>query len=512
MDDHLYATHSITWRLWLATAVSWLSTFQFGFHLSVFNAPQDIISCQNHVVDGLAAVYEDTFWGSLDRLQCIPMEKNGIAMINTIFTGAGFLSSTMVGSHTLSSVIGRNTMQKITAFLFFMGSLLIAFANSQVMINFGRFFAGFAAGSCMVIAPIFINEITPFNHRGLIGSLLQFGVPCGILLAQLIAFPWSNDYQWRNLFMFGAGIGLLQLILLFATIESPKWLIMNSGEITKACNILFRLRTDNAATQYEILHWRRMSTYQSSPESTADVSETSSLIGTSIKDGFVPLSTAMSRRGSIDPSSLSPLDYLTGGKYKKEWIAILIIMSAQQLSGMNAITFYGVSVLSNIMPPGTNVLILTSSLAATNMVVSLVTAPLIDKLGRRFLILLSMGAMGVCATIISSGLLAKNDYVAAFGCFGFNIGFSIGLGQIPFLMISELSSHEAIGKAQSLGTMCNWLSNVAIAYSFPLARNIFGDSVFFMFGVTGLIFFVAIFMLVPETKGRKSYDEVWGTG
>lgn len=508
MEDYLYTKHSITWRLAWATAISCLSTLQFGFHLSVFNAPQQIIACQSHVI---AASYEDTFWGKLDRSQCIPMNQNGIATINTVFTLAGLLSSTLVGSYTVSSCMGRNTSQKLSAVLYFAGSLIIAFANSLPIINLGRFLGGVAAGMSMVLAPIFINEITPFNHRGLMGSLLQFGVPSGILLAQLIAFPWSNDYDWRFLFVFGGGIALLQLVLLFTSIESPKWLIMHSGEFTRASEILHRLRSDSAATKYEILHWRRLSSNLSESSSSLELNETTSLLESSAKDGFIPLSTAMSRRGSIDPSELSPMDYITKGKYKKEWVAIVIIMSAQQLSGMNAITFYGVSVLSNIVPPNTNVLYLTSALAATNVIFSLLASPLTDKWGRKFLILLSLAAMSACSVIISCGLLTKRDFVAAFGCFGFIVGFSFGLGQVPFLMVSELSSHEAVGKAQSLGTMSNWVSNVAIAFGFPLMRNLMGDSVFIIFTISGVIFFVMTYVFVPETKGRMAYEEIWGT-
>lgn len=507
MEDQLYVNHKIRWRLLWATAICCLTTLQFGFHLSVFNAPQQIISCQSH---GRGDGYSDGMWARWGMNQCIPMDKSGIATINTVFTVAGFLSSTLVGSHKVLNSVGRNTVQKATAILYILGCISIAFANSLPVMNLGRFLAGVAAGSSMVVAPIFINEITPFNHRGLMGSLLQFGVATGILLAQLIAFLWSNDNDWRNLFIFGAGIGLLQLVLLFTTIESPKWLIMHNGEISHASKVLNQLRSDEVAAQYEILHWRRLATNQPSTTSSVGLSETSSLLESSPKDNLYPVSTAMSRRGSIDPSTLSPISYITGSKYKKEWIAVVLIMSAQQLSGMNAITFYGVSVLSKIVPPDTNVIYLTSSLALTNVIVSLAVSPLIDRWGRKLLLLASVTTMSLCSVIISTGLINQKDYMAAVGCFGFVIGFSVGLGQIPFLMISELSSQEAIGKAQALGTMSNWLSNVAIAYAFPYLKEILGDAVFFLFTVTGIIFFVAMYIYVPETKGREGYDEIWG--
>lgn len=506
MDDFLYVKHSIRWRLLWATCVCCLSTLQFGFHLSVFNAPQDIISCQNHVL-GLDLRYKDSLWGHWGRKQCVSMDRSGITTINTIFTAAGLISSVLVGSHSILNHLGRRTLLQVATTLYLVGSVTIAFANTFLVINIGRFLAGIAAGSSMVVAPIFINEISPFNKRGLMGSILQFGVPIGILLAQIIAFRWSNDLQWRNLFVFGGALGAIQLVLLFTSVESPKWLIMHRGIINHATKVLNTLRSDETAAQYEILHWRRLSTNM---HESGKASETSSLLESSPKSDFVPLSTAMSRRGSVDPSTLSPQEYLTETKYRKEWIAIVIIMCAQQLTGMNAITFYGVSVLSNIVPPGTNVLVLTSSLAATNVVAAAIASPLTDKWGRKFLLLLSIAVMGICSVVISSALLLHKDYIAAGGCFGFVIGFALGLGQVPFLMISELSSHEAIGKAQSLGTTCNWMSNVAIAYAFPFFRDFLGDSVFYVFGFTAALFFYVIYSYVPETSGKVAYEDVWG--
>lgn len=502
--DKLHASHSITSTLAWATAISCMSTIQFGFHLSVFNAPQQIISCHQHA-PGPLPHYSDTVWDSFGLHQCVPIGLSGIASINTFFTLGGLLSSTLAGSHTLTSWVGRKHLQVCSALLYLLGSGLVMAANSLLMINVGRFMAGIAAGASMVIAPILISEITPFNHRGLMGSMLQFGVAIGILLAQLIAFPWNNDQQWRLLFAFGGALALLQFVLLFTIVELPKWLIMHRGDVFNATEILHSLRLDKLATRHEITHWQRLSC-NTPDKSPSDVTP---LLEESLQDGFTPLSTTMSRRGSIDPSTISVQEYLSTRKYRKEWVAVALIMTAQQLCGMNAITFYGVLVLSNIVPSGTNVLVLTSLLATTNVVFTFAVSPFIDHWGRKPLLLLSVAAMGVCSVLISTGLLQQWDYVTAVGCFGFIIGFSIGLGQIPFLMVSELSSHEVIGKAQLFGTTLNWIANVAVAYLFPVLRDVLGNSTFFVFFFVGLVFFTAIAWRVPETKGKTEYDDVW---
>lgn len=508
MEDPLYTRHRITPRLAWATAISCLSTLQFGFHLAVLNAPLLVLSCKKHIL-GPSSDYLDTLWSHYGRTQCIPMHLSNIALLNTMFTVGGLFSSMVAGSHTVSAAHGRCRIQKLCAVCYLVGSVLFAGANSVWAMYLARFFSGMGAGASMVVAPILISELTPFNHRGLMGLLLQFGVAIGIFVAQAIAFPWSNDQQWRQLFVFGGILAFAQFALLFTTVESPKWLVMHRGDVSSATQILHTLRSDVLAMRFEINHWRRLSNNTAKDKCVDKALETSALLDASPEDDFHPLSTTMSRRGSIDPSTLTVSEYLSMVRYRKELVAIVVIMTAQQLCGMNAITFYGVSVLSNIVPSGTNVLYLTCLLAVCNAVSSLLVSPFIDRWGRKPLLLVSVSLQGICAIFISLGLIRGSDYMAAIACFGFIIGFSVGLALIPFLMVSEFASHETIGKAQAMGTMWNWLANIAIAYLFPLMRDWFGDSVFFVFFGISVVYFGAIWARVPETRGKLDYRDIW---
>lgn len=507
MHESLYAHHKITVRLAWTTLLSCLGTLQFGFHLAALNAPQQIISCQTHV-PGPFPSYQDTFWARHGLKQCIPMLSHDIAWINTMFSVGGLLSSTVAGSHTMAALCGRRRLQILCAAFYVAGSLLLAFSNSFFAINCARFLVGLGAGAAMVVAPILINEISPFNHRGLMGSLLQFAVAIGIFLAQLIAFAWGNDQQWRMHFIFGAAMGLAQFVFLFTSSESPKWLITHRGEVTKALAILQTLRSDLRASTAEINHWRRLSTTQAQ-SARKGPNENMPLLEDGVWEDFHPLSSATSRRGSIDPSSLSMTEYLTSQIYRREIIATAVIMTAQQLCGMNAITFYGVSVLSNIVPEDTNVLLLTSSLAFCNVVLALVVSPVVDRWNRKTLLLASVSTMAMFSVLISVGILNQLDLLAALSCFGFIIGFSIGLCQIPFLMVSEFSAQETIGKTQSFGTMLNWLANIIIASMFPMLREYLGGYIFLMFTAIGIYYIGAIIRCVPETKGRLQYHDIW---
>ncbi|KAM9901599.1 hypothetical protein OXX69_008644 [Metschnikowia pulcherrima] len=495
--------HKITWSLVWATLVSCMSTLQFGFHLAVFNAPQAILSCHKSI-PGPFPSYADTFWGHLNLDQCIRMGPTSTAYINTMFTLGGLISSTIVGFRTVNGNFGRKHLQKISAFTFFLGSALISISKNVFCLESGRLLTGFAAGSSMVTAPILVSELTPYNHRGLMGSLLQFGVAIGILFAQLIAFLWSNDQQWRNLFVAGAFLGLLQFALMFTTVESPKWLIMERGDVSGASEILHSVRTNKSATRHEINHYRSLSSVEPSRNS-----ETAHLLKSQGEIASSPFVDTIGADPQPEPATSSFANYVSQAKYRKEWIAVTIIMTAQQLCGMNAITFYGVSVLSNVVPASTNVLILTSSLALTNVVSALAVSPFIDKWGRKPFLLLSVGCMATCSVVISAGLIQQKDAIAALGCFGFVVAYSIGLGQIPFLMVSELSSSEAVGVAQSFGTSLNWMANICVAFMFPILQELLHGWVFFVFFVLGVFYFGAISWYVPETRGKAEYHEIW---
>lgn len=509
-SDPLYARHRVTGGLLWATTVLCLSTFQFGFHLAVLNAPMAYISCAAE--ESLHSA-QSPFWGALP--QCVKMLSRDTALLNTAFTVGGLLALVFAGTHAAAEVAGRKRTQMACSLLFAAGLAMFALGSTRFMLLGGRFLAGLAAGASMVIAPILVSELTSFHHRGLMGLLLQFGVAFGILGAQLVAFPWASPTGWRWIFVVGAGLAFLQFVLFFTTCESPKWLILHRNDVPSAEEILHLLRSNKLAMRHELHHWRRLLNNMSDSGRSSDPLSDSVLKASTysetlaLLDSDLELAPVKSRRGSIDPSKITVYEFFTVPKYRKEWIAVMVIMTALQLCGMNSITFYGVSILSGIVPAGTNVLWLTSALALANVVSMLSVLPCIDSWGRKPLLLLSVTVMGLCAVIILVGMSTGIDALAALGCFGFIVGFSAGLGPIPFLMVPELSSHETMGLGQSMGTMWNWLANVAIAYLFPVLNGLLGPYVFYVFFGISVFYFVVIWWTVPETKGSLDYDEVW---
>ncbi|KAK6883465.1 putative metabolite transport protein [Candida tropicalis] len=433
IHNFLDKRHSITFTLAWSTFFICLSALQFGYHLAELNAPGEILSC-NFKKPGPLPSYDDTIWSHLNFRQCIKMPDYGVALVTTMFTIGGLLASIVLGFTSVCSTYGRKQLCTVAALFYFLGSSLMSFSQTNWQINLGRLLSGVGAGSSLIMSPILINELAPHNHRGLLGSLMQFAVSLGILLAQV----------------------------------------------------------------FEIQHWKHLLT-NNLVQQDEEQTETSSLL-------------SHESQSSFDPPSISTWKFLSDLKYRNQLIAVVLIMTGQQWSGVNTITYYGVQVLNGIFnnPDGNMVLFLSCLISTVNVLVSVGVAPLIDKWGRKPLLMSSVVICGVSALSLAIGIPTKNDAVVVTAFFSFIIGFGIGLGPIPFLMISEFTGHDVVTIAQSFGTVMNWCSNMSVAMFFPILTKLLGGGlVFSVFAINCLLYGIGFYYNIPETKGFNHSNDVW---
>ncbi|EER34461.1 conserved hypothetical protein [Candida tropicalis MYA-3404] len=497
IHNFLDKRHSITFTLAWSTFFICLSALQFGYHLAELNAPGEILSC-NFKKPGPLPSYDDTIWSHLNFRQCIKMPDYGVALVTTMFTIGGLLASIVLGFTSVCSIYGRKQLCTVAALFYFLGSSLMSFSQTNWQINLGRLLSGVGAGSSLIMSPILINELAPHNHRGLLGSLMQFAVSLGILLAQVVSYFYSDDQQWRIIFIVAGCLGLIQFLGLFTVPESPKWLIMKYSDVQQATLILESLRTDHTTVEFEIQHWKHLLT-NNLVQQDEEQTETSSLL-------------SHESQSSFDPPSISTWKFLSDLKYRNQLIAVVLIMTGQQWSGVNTITYYGVQVLNGIFnnPDGNMVLFLSCLISTVNVLVSVGVAPLIDKWGRKPLLMSSVVICGVSALSLAIGIPTKNDAVVVTAFFSFIIGFGIGLGPIPFLMISEFTGHDVVTIAQSFGTVMNWCSNMSVAMFFPILTKLLGGGlVFSVFAINCLLYGIGFYYNIPETKGFNHSNDVW---
>lgn len=184
-------------------------------------------------------------------------------------------------------------------------------------------------------------------------------------------------------------------------------------------------------------------------------------------------------------------------------------MIAQQLCGINSIVMYGVSLLADLLE--SNSALLNILVSVLNIIATTGFAPLADILGRKPVLLTSIAGMSISSVLLAFGIRAAIPLLSAIAVLLFVASFAFALGPIPFILASELVGPEAVGATQSWALAANWIATFIVAQFFPLVNQKLGKgTVYFVFAAIAAVSFVFVGWYVPETKGKKDVDEVWG--
>ena len=196
-------------------------------------------------------------------------------------------------------------------------------------------------------------------------------------------------------------------------------------------------------------------------------------------------------------------------EHRQAVIAVVSVMLAQQLCGINSVFFYSVTFLSGILSNQAG--LITVAVGALNVIVTIACSPLSDKLGRKTCLLASIAGMGANALLLAMAILFKVKILAAIATLLFVASFAVGLGPVPFILPAELVGPEAVGAVQGWALGANWIATFMVAYLFPILNNALSEGrVFFLFTALAVVFFTFISWWVPESRGKADADEVWG--
>lgn len=180
------------------------------------------------------------------------MNTDQFAVVSSMFTLGGFLGALAAGP--LCNKYGRLLTMRLTTIFFVIGPIIESAAPSIGLLAFGRVVSGVAAGSAVVVVPIYISEVAPPKEKGLFGALTQIMVNMGIVIAQVLGYFLSKDSLWRIILAVAGGIGLLQLLALTVVPESPKWLAEHRSP-QHARHILKKMRGHEADLDEEVKAW-----------------------------------------------------------------------------------------------------------------------------------------------------------------------------------------------------------------------------------------------------------------
>jgi len=422
------------------------------------------------------------------------------AAISSVFTLGGLLGSLTSGP--LTSRYGRLLCMRFTSLFFLVGSVIAYLATSAPALGVSRFLTGTAAGASTVIVPLYISEVVPAERRGFFGSWTQVGVNVGILGTQSLGYSVSEGGkgEWRWVFVVGVGIAIVQIVGLGGVVESPKWLGGVKGDVAKARRALQRIRGRSSGVEEEIASWGVTPTPTERQRLLDEEAEAPSLLQ--------PVSPTRSK-----PTTLGFLQVLTDPLTRPAILAVVGIMFAQQLCGINSIIMYSVSLLKDLLPISSG--ILTILISIINLAATIASSPLPDRLGRKTCILLSIAGQGTSSLILALSIVFNYKLLSAFAVLFFVAFFAVGLGPVPFILASELVGPEAVGAAQSWALGANYVATFLVAYLFPIVNEelnrVLGGAgwVYFIFAGFAVAAGVFVTKRVPETRG-KGWEEVWG--
>jgi SP family arabinose:H+ symporter-like MFS transporter len=407
------------------------------------------------------------------------------------FLEGWFVSSALVGciagvafSGELSDRFGRKTPLVTSAVLFLLSALGCALMPTLPWIIAARFIGGVGIGIASNVVPLYISEIAPAKSRGRLITYYQFALTFGILVAYLsnaalvnrsINTPAGEGFfhtlfvseVWRGMMGLGVLPALLFLVGLFLVPESPRWLIQK-GYTEKGKHILNKINEPVEAQ----------------------------------KD-------FQNIKGNLHEQQISYKE-LFAPQWRRALIIGLLLPLFSQFSGINAIIYYGPSILSNAGISLSNSLLSQVIFGAANMLFTLIAIWKVDSAGRRPLYL--AGTAGAAISLFMTGLcfaMGATTSIWLLVCvLAFLACFAFSIGPLKFVIAAEIFPNKIRGRAMALSIMVMWIADTIVGQLTPiLLKGIGTTATFWIFAAFCVIAYITVYKLLPETKG-KTLEEI----
>lgn len=394
------------------------------------------------------------------------------AIIGAVLLGAVFGTAT---SDLIGDKFGRKKTIIVSAFIFAFGGIVTALAPDALTLSIGRIFLGVAVGVASCIAPMYISEAAPDRIRGGLVFLFQLAITIGILAAYLVDYALvgaENGWRWM------LGLSVVPAIILWAGMfsmpESPRWLV-SKNRLAEARTVLTKLRG-----------------------------------GASVEEELQDIQGSFAEQKG---ENISWTDLLSP-RLRMPLIIGLGLAIFQQITGINTVIYYAPTILESAGFNSAALSILaTVGVGVVNVLATVVSVFMVDRMGRRPLLLI-----GLIGMIISMGLigwtfqapqLTDAMKLAAVGSLMLYVAsFAISLGPLFYLIVSEIYPLSIRGQAVSIMNVIQWSANFIVSSTFLTLTEAVGHSMtFWLYGLMSMAAWVFFFILVPETKGR-SLEEI----
>ena len=396
-------------------------------------------------------------------------------VVSVVLVGAAIAA---LGGGRLADRIGRRATLLITGVIFVLGAILCAIAPSVNVLLVGRILVGLGIGFASTVVPLYISEISPASARGKNVSLFQLAITIGILAAYFVDYSFAGSQGWRWMLGLAVVPGLLLSLGMLPMPETPRWLV-RSGRSEHARRVLEKIRGRNTKVDDEL----------ADIEASLAVSQEHG----SWKDLFSP---------AVRPALIIG-------------VGLAII---QQITGINTVIYYAPTIIrSSGMPSASGAILATAGIGLVNVLMTVVSMWLIDRVGRRPLLLWSLGGMVVTLGLL--GLLFRVEHnggslalLAVITLMAYVASFAVGLGPVFWLLIAEIYPLKIRGEAEGAAASANWTFNFIVSLTFlSLVQSIGTSLSFWVYGLLSVASWFFCYALVPETKGRtlEEIESFW---
>jgi sugar porter (SP) family MFS transporter len=389
---------------------------------------------------------------------------------------SGVLAGAAIGSFVggrLADLHGRRRLLFATAVIFVIGALVCAAALSPAMLVAGRLIVGLGIGLASGTVPVYISEVSSADDRGWQVSLFQLAITIGIVLAYLVDFALAPSEAWRLMFGLAAVPAVIFAAGMFLLPESPRWLV-KSGQREAARAVLSRIRGSES-------------------------------VDAELRDIEATLSTAEERgriRDVLEPSVRPAL------------IVGLGLAIFQQVTGINTVIYYAPIIIQSAgIPSASGAILATLGIGVVNVIMTVVSMWLIDRTGRRPLLL--TGVAGMAVTLGALSLVFRqvqpNETSATLAVVSMMVyvaAFAISLGPIFWLLISEIYPLKIRSSTEGLSAAFNWGSNLIVSLTFlTLVQELGASRTFLLYGVLAVGAWIFSYYRVPETR-KRTLEEI----
>jgi MFS transporter, SP family, galactose:H+ symporter len=375
-----------------------------------------------------------------------------------------------------SDRFGRRATLGVLGVIFTIGIAITAIATGYWEMVAGRIVMGVGVGGVSATVPTYLAEISPAHIRGRMLTLNQLLIVIGLLASYLVNLAFAGSGNWRAMFWIGAVPGVLLVLASLRLPESPAWLFAH-GRVADAEAMIASV-TEPGGPEKVIARYER----EEGERQRAEEEEGEGHTGV---------------RALAAPHARPAL------------IVALALAALQQFAGINTIIYYAPTIMQETGLNASNSIFYSVFIGVINLVVTIVSIRLIDRVGRRILLLVSLAGMAVTVGLLGVSFVADfSSGVILVGMMLYIVSFAIGMGPVFWVLLGEVFPPRKRAEGAAVGSTANWLSNFVVSLLFlPVVGWIGQGQTFFIFAAVSLAGLAFVARRVPETR-QRNYLEV----